>query len=158
MIKGECPLHFPTAQIVIPPPITLTNVHCQPRRKCLHSSLAKQPWGAHMLACVRPFEHVQWLRRVSAHCRLCGQSPMLFGCVPRRKTVHHRRQKKRHADFMGGMIALPQRCRKQRKIDEAQTCGLNLPSEVECAVEVFGKFGEGMVNSKRDTPNVEHTD
>ena len=70
----------------------------------------------------------------------------------------HNGRKKRRADFLGGIIAPPQPYRKQRKIDEAKACGVNLPSEVERVVEVLGNFGEGVVNSKWDTPNVEHTE
>ena len=68
------------------------------------------------------------------------------------------RKKKRHAKFMGGMIVPPQPCRKQRKIDEAKARGVDLANEVEHAMQVLGKFREGMVNSQWDAPNVERTD
>ena len=39
-----------------------------------------QPWAEHMPRRVRAFEHVQWLRRVTARCRLCGRSRMQCSC------------------------------------------------------------------------------
>ena len=66
--------------------------------------------------------------------------------------------KKRRAEFITGMIAPPNHSRKRRKLDEAQARRFDLPNEVERAVVVLGKYGEGCVDGKRDTPNIEHTD
>ena len=43
-------------------------------------SARPQPWAEHMLQRVRTFEHVQWLCRVTARCRLCGRSRMQCSC------------------------------------------------------------------------------
>ena len=59
---------------------------------------------------------------------------------------------------MTGMIAPPHHSRKRHKLDEAQARGFDLPHEVEHAVAVLGKFGEGCVDGKRNTPNIERTD
>ena len=65
---------------------------------------------------------------------------------------------KRRAEFMTGMIAPPHHSRKRRKLDESRAHEVDLPNEVERVVAVLGKFGEGCVDGKHNTPNIERTD
>ena len=70
------------------------------------------------------------------------------------KAVQNGRHKK-GAGFIGGIIAPSQPYLKRHKM---KARGTDLPNEVERAVQVLGKFGEVVVNSKWDTSNVERTD
>ena len=62
-----------------------------------------------------------------------------------------RTQKEKRTEFMTGMIAPRTQSCRRCKLDEAQTRGFDLPNEVECALAVWGKYGEGCVDGSRKT-------